>query len=488
MFSPPSDFEHYADSLALIEQKLRDVGADKAILKMLPKNANDKNQVYFASSFSSLYNNFDLTLAERGTSTSQTKDHSTPGSYIPEAVFNQFLWAKRDGSHIKAKNVKVIVYTQYPEARLSGFLTTENTMPQSLSIAYTKAHPESKRLLVLGRLPGGACVALVYLNVPETLAAEVAMLPGLEGSKVCKVLRIDLGYGEKLFSRLAEIVSRPLKGCRLDTFGNTLPFAGTQVCGYTLEHALDIAPNAGKDGDLYGIELKTHTQAKVTLFTPEPDFGLYADNFEEFMRKYGYDKGGELRVTGTHRANERCAKSKLTLKVREYHVANPDDPKSDWVRDGIGTRKPFPYNPVTSLTSKMNAVEVVLEDDCGFVAAGWSLERLMNNWGVKHNEVVYISASKTRNTNAAEVEQGFEYLVTFAPKVIWCRETSAEYLLKAIDNGVIYLDPAPKFVPGDASKNKRRAQWRVNDITKAIVALYDHIEVRDLTTAAKPVT
>lgn len=486
MYNPPSDFEHYADSLANIEQQLRAIGADKAILKMLPKNANDKNQVYFASSFSSLYNNFDLNLAERGASISLTKDHSTPGSYIPEAVFTQFSWMKRDGSLVKAKNVKVIVYTQYPEARLSGFLTVENTMPQSLSIAYTKANPECKRLLVLGRLPGGVCVALVYLDAPEALADEVAALPGLEGSKVCKVLKIEQGYGEKLFAQLAKIVSRPLKGCRLDAFGNTLAFTGTQVCGYTLEHALGIAPNAGKEGDLYGIELKTHTQVKVTLFTPEPDFGLYARCFETFMRKYGYKSGDDLRLTGIHRANVRCAKSGLTLKVREYHVADPGNPKSDWVRDETGERAPFEYDPSTSLTSKLNAIEVVLEDDAGNIAAGWSLERLMNNWGVKHNEVVYLSASKTGNTDMGEVAQGFAHSVMFAPKVIWCRETSAEQLLKAIKDGVIFLDPAPKFVPGDPSKNKRRAQWRVNNITEAVKVLYERVEVRDLAPAIVP--
>lgn len=275
MFFPPSDFEHYAESLAEITTQLRALGADRAILKVLPKNANDKNQIYFASSFSPLYNNFDLSLAERGGSTSQTKDHSVPGSNIPEAVFNQFAWVKRDVTRVKAKNVKVIVYTQYPEARLSGFLSVENTMPQSLSVAYTKANSESKRLLVLGRLPGGACVGMVYLDMPAGLLKEIAGLPRLEKSKVCTVLQIDQGGAEKLFGQLARVVSRPLNGCRLDTSGNTLPFTGTQVCGYTLEHALGIIPNAGKDGDIYGIELKTHTQVKATLFTPEPDFGLY---------------------------------------------------------------------------------------------------------------------------------------------------------------------------------------------------------------------
>ena len=487
MATYPSDFEHSASSLAEVQALLTKFGADRALIKLLPKNANDKNQIYWASSFSSLYNNFNLTLADRGTSASLTKDKSTPGTYIPEAVFESFDWVKRDHSRAKAKCVKVIVYTQYPEARLSGFLTVENTMPQSLSVEYTKANPESSRMLVLARLPGGACLGFVFVGVDATLAAEVSNLPGLDGSKVCKVLDWDLGLSEKLFSRLATIVSRPMKGCRLDVHGNTLPFSGTQVCGYTLESALDIVPNSDKCGDVDGIELKTHTQVKVTLFTPEPDFGLYAEprGFEQFMRKYGYEKDGEdgvkeWRVTGVHKAGKRSSKSGLTLEVREYHVADANNSKSDWVRNDDEGRTPFPYDPSTSLTSKLNAVEVVLIDDTGFVAAGWSLERLMNNWGVKHNEVVYVSATRTQNDDKDERAAGYEYKVTFAPRVHWCRDTSAEKLLEAIKTGVIFLDPAPKLVPSNSSKNKRRAQWRVNNIASAVEKLYERTEWRDL--------
>jgi hypothetical protein len=465
----PSEYEHSVQSVAELTAILHSLGADKALLKVLPKNANDKNQIYFSSSFSSLYNNFDLTMAERGVSTSLTKTKSAPGSYIPEAVFNTFSWVRRDKSLVKARNVKVIVYTQYPEARLSGFQTVQNNMPQSLSVSYMKDNPECTRLLVLGRLPGGACVGLVCLDLSPELLREVNSLPGLESSRVCKVLSIEQGASHALFKRLAALVSRPMKGCRLDVFGNTLKFTGTQVCGYTLEHALGIVPNAARDGDIDGIELKTHTQVKVTLFTPEPDFGLYTESFEAFMRRYGYVSGSDLRLTGVHRANVRCAKSGLTLKMRE------------WRQDDNGEMVAHPYDPSTSLTSKMGLVEVVLEDDEGFVAAGWSLERLMNNWGVKHNEVVYLSASKTDNLNEEEVAEGYAYQVTFAPRVMWCRGTSAEHLLRAISEGVIFLDPAPKFVPGDPSKNKRRAQWRVNDITKAVSFLYENVEVKNLT-------
>ncbi len=479
------DFEHQVNCVEELASKLGSHGIDKAILKILPRNANDKNQVYFASNYISLHSMFDLVLSERGSSTSLTKQASNAGSSIPEAVFTDFQWLKPDDSLIRAKNVKAIVYTQYPEARLSGFQTVNNTMPQSLSVGFTKEYPERKRLLVLGHAPSGACIALICLDVSGALEAEIRALNSFEGSKVCKLLTIEQGYSQKLFNQLAAIASRPLKGCRLDAYGNTLPFTGTQVCGYTLEHALGIKPNAGMDGDIYGIELKTHTQVKVTLFTPEPDFGLYADSFERFMSTYGYlsDGGNEVRVTGIHRAGVRCQKSGLTLQVREYRAIAREAGKPVWEQDENGSNKPFPYNPCTPLTPKMEGIEVVLIDDDGNIAAGWTLARLMNNWGAKHNEVVYISASKTDNTNADETAGGFAYSVVFEPKVIWCKETSAERLLKAIHDGVIYLDPAPKLVRTDTSKNKRRSQWRVNDITKAVHALYEHVEIRDLSSA-----
>ena len=481
MSTLPSEFEHNAASLNKLKSTLQELGADMAVFKALPKNANDKNQIYFSSSFSSLYNHFDLTIADRGSSQSETKARSDPGNMITEAVFNSFEWVKRDNSKVKAKNVKIIVYPQYPEARLSGFQTVENSMPASLSITYTKANPLVDRILVLGRLPGGACIGLIILDPSDSLKSEIEALPGLEGSKVCKLLKLTEDKTNKLQGKLSPLFSQPMKGCKLDSSGDTIPFTGTQVCGYTLEHALGIIPNSNKDGDLYGIELKTHTQLKVTLFTPEPDFGKYTESFEKFMVEYGYKSGEDWRLTGVHRANIRCAKSGLTLKVQEYRTKTLPGQKPAWILDIDGNRKAFPYDKKKSLTSKMGAVEVVLATDNGEIAAGWSLERLMNNWGVKHDEVVYISAKRALNKNVVEVNAGYKYLITFSPKVLWCNGTSAERLLEAIDSGLIFLDPAPKYAPYDVSKNKRRAQWRVNNISKAVSQLYESVESKDLT-------
>ncbi|WP_063904874.1 MvaI/BcnI family restriction endonuclease [Burkholderia ubonensis] len=462
-----SNLEHTAASLSEIVAFLQNLYLDTALLKVLPKNANDKNQIYIASDFGILYDLFALTFSERGESTS-TKDMPTSGRRIPEAAFDDFAWVSRDGTLVPAKRAKAIIYPQYPEARLSGFQTIENTIPPSLSVAFTKVAGDRKRLLVLGRTPEGACRAMVYVDVSADLERDIAALPSFERSKVCRRLSVDLGNTQKLEKLLSTVVGKPLRGCRLNASGQTLPFTGTQVCGYTLEHALNIVPNAEKNGDLFGIELKTHTQLKVTLFTPEPDLGLYAEDFAGFMTTYGYlDGDGNYRLTGVHKVNARSSKSGLTLKLREYRMED-----GQWVAG--------PYDPNTALTSKMDAVEVVLEDDNGFTAAGWSLERLMNSWGAKHNETVYIPALKANNPDPVESANGYEYVVTFAPKVMWCHKTSAEQMLKAIHDGVIFLDPAPKLHTSDPSKNKRRAQWRVNDITKAAPALYSHVEFRDL--------
>lgn len=93
----PLEFEHVATTIDEIKINLIAHGVDVALLKILPKNANDKNQIYIASDFGVLYDLFAMTLSERGESTS-TKDNPPPGRRIPEASFDDFAWVKRDGS------------------------------------------------------------------------------------------------------------------------------------------------------------------------------------------------------------------------------------------------------------------------------------------------------------------------------------------------------------------------------------------------------
>jgi hypothetical protein len=466
------EFEHDYKNISDIKSVLNEIGATMAVLKMLPKNANDKNQVYIASDLNILHPTFALTFQERGQSESITKRQSDPNKVIPEAVFDNFYWLTKDKKQVQAKGVKAILYAQYPEARLSGFQTIENSMPRSMSVEYTKQTDAPKRLLILAQLPGGTAVGLMLVAPSESLTTEVSELPSFNGSRVCKKLIIEQDGSTKLATILKDIIGKTFDGCRYDKHGNTIPFRGTQVCGYTLEHACEIIPNSNKNGDIFGIELKTHTQKKVTLFTPEPDFGDYRDDYPLFMKTNGYkDAQGNWRLTGVHKAGILSKKSGLTLKVRAKKYVKSS---KLWIETD--------YDPDSCSTAKMDYMDVVLLNSENHVTAGWSFERLMNCWGAKHNEVVYIPASKKENSNKVKHKEGFEFEVTFGQTVMWCKNTTADQLFKAIHEGIIFLDPAPKLHASDPSQNKRRSQWRVNDIAKAATTLYTEVLFRELTT------
>ena len=463
------EFNHldifHVPNMNYVSEVLRSKGCHVALIKKIPPNANDKNQVYFHPDFSLLNAYFDLDISERGLSNSTTKLRSKPGKAIPQAVFRQFYWCDNKQNLYQAKNCKAIVYTQYPESRLSGFITQSNEMPRSMSIDYVKRPDRLDRYLVLAARSDGAAIALMLVAPSAAFVSEFNNLDYSLNSKICKVLHfsdVSQTNSAKLETILRrEVAGKTLTGCRYDKTGTTIPFTGTQVHGYTLEHACGIRPNSDKNGDYLGIELKCFTRKKLTLFTPEPDGGLYKKSFKNFMTKYGYLKDDCYRFTGLHRAYVQNSKTGLTLKIYWWDKLS----KSEFIKKA--------YDPQVLLAKQMRELDVVLEDDMGNIAASWSLERLMGCWGAKHNEVVYVPAVKAPNSNVTELNEGYKFQISFSENVLWCRNTTAERLLQAIDNGLVYLDPAPKYSKDDPSLNKRRSQWRVNDIYKAAAFLYD---------------
>lgn len=61
-------------------------------------------------------------------------------------------------------------------------------------------------------------------------------------------------------------------------------------------------------------------------------------------------------------------------------------------------------------------MEVVLEDRQGKIAASWSIERLLNCWGAKHNEVVYVPATKLPNDEPNSLADGYTFKIEFQMK------------------------------------------------------------------------
>ena len=119
-------------------------------------------------------------------------------------------------------------------------------------------------------------------------------------------------------------------------------------------------------------------------------------------------------------------------------------------------------------------------DDGENIAASWSVERLLNNWGVKHNESVYVPAKVTDNDISHELDVGYTRRVTFGNQVLWCKKTSLERMIRSIASGVIFLDPAPKYDPDNPRNNKRRSQWRINNIYRDSQHLYEEVKEVDI--------
>jgi hypothetical protein len=457
------------DSLETIKIQLKKHGCTLALIKRLARNNNDKNQVYIHHDTSVLNSVFDLTFAEKEISFSVTKRSSKPGKPIARAIFNEFYWLSTQGVIEKARECKAITYHQYPETRLSGFQTENGNMPRSMSVEYTKSDDLKPRYLVLGATPTGRAIAVIVVDPAEQFVMEYSDLPKFHGSNICKYLEISHSFSgtEALRNLLAKkIANQSLKGCRFEKDGATIPFTGTQVHGYTLEHACGILPNSNHDGDIYGIELKCFTKAKLSLITTEADGGLYRENFSVFMKNYGYLNGEDYRFTGLHRAYVTNAKTNLTLKIICFPAKK-------------GQTEPLQqlYDPNTAFAKQMNGMQVILEHSNGDIAAAWSIEHLMNRWGAKHNEVVYVPAKVVTNNITEEVAAGYCKRVVFKNEVLWCFRSTVENLIKAIHDGIIYLDPAPKYNEHDPKKTKRRTQWRLNNIYQAATTLYERSSI-----------
>lgn len=456
-----------------VVQALKKHNCSLALVKRLTKNNNDKNQIYFHHDASILNSVFDMTFEERKASTSVTKTSSSPGKTIPQATFNEFYWLSADGVLEKAKQCKAITYHQYPETRLSGFQTVDGNMPRSMTIDYTKRTDSLPRYLVIGATPKGVAIAMMLVNPKTEFVKQFRELEGYQSSKICKLLVIQdeaIQYSKKLHQLLsAKVANRSLKGCRLDKNGKTVPFTSTQVHGYTLEHACGIRPNSDHDGDIYGIELKCFTSNKLSLITTEADGGLYNKSFSDFMKTYGYLKGDNYRLTTIHRAYIPNSKTGLTLKI----ICFPINKKHE-----IDEKRP--YNPTLQFAKQMNKMAIVLEDANENIAASWSIEHLMNRWGAKHNEVVYVPAKVVENDILEERDDGYLKRVVFGNEVLWCFRSTVENLIKAIHDGIIFLDPAPKYNENHPNRNKRRTQWRLNNIRNAAPILYEKSETIEI--------
>lgn len=428
-------------NLTSLKKAFASFDCTQIFIKELSENDNSKNQIYFGPSFAAL-NIFPNKGIE------PAKSNSNAIFYAPL----DFFWMNENGELNSAPNTRMILYPQYPEVRLSGFLKGVESAPSDLMTSR-----RAGRLLFLGVTSNSMIIA--YITDPDTpLAREFRSLKlspnaGVFSSLPCKIKGKD-NPKKIIISALKRIHNLGwIKSKRLLSGGGITECRSSNCGGYTLEAELGITPNGFSEPDYCGWEVKQHSVADftkyqssvITLMTPEPTGGFYHDaGVHEFLRKFGYkDKKGRkdrINFGGVHHANIQHSQTKLTLKLVGYD---------------------FPKNRIID---EQGGIALVTEEN--EIAALWAFSGLMRHWKRKHTQAVYVPSIMRKKPfqqyyygNIIRLGIGTDFLK----------------FLNAINLQKIYYDPGIKMEKASAGQQiKRRNQFRIK--SSDLIYLYDNHE------------
>lgn len=442
--------------LDIVRKMFRDNDVTEILFKILQPNDNSKNQVYLAADFSQLGK---LPSGEVTLHYSRSMKNGKQ-----EAVFRaplDFYWLDENSHPVSAPNAKLIYYPQYPEVRFSGFLQGCNSAPSSL-FSKEQRGQEPDRILLLGI---GNSTRIFGLALPpespaaqEILAAKPhdshGVLNLLPSSKETSVDGLKM-----LMQELCKIHHRGwIDSCRFNPDGILVPCNSSNCGGYTLEALLGIRPNGYSQPDFMGWEIKARQVAcvdnpgisTVTLFTPEPTLGIYAEKgIVDFIRNYGYldTKGRDDRINigGNYRIGK-AAHQRTGLRMELIGF----DPKTG------------KYNPDGS---------ILLIDKQARVAAGWTFVKLMDHWKKKHAHAAFVPS---------QANQGCVRQYRYGRKVLLGEGADFQLFLSAIQEGLIFYDPGIKLenISSGKPKSKRRSQFRVS--SKHLPLLYSGGRIIDI--------
>jgi len=442
--------------LATVFAMLQDNGAIETLYKILPKNANSKNQVYLASDLSQ------LGKIPSGEITAHTSISQKKGG--EEAVFRAALelyWLGPNGLPFLAPDAKLIFYPQYPEVRFSGFLQGCKDAPSTLLVKEKRGR-EADRILVLG-LGNGTKIFALTLPPESPAAKEIRATEPHDAYGALNILPMpgqEVGNGFlELMRELCGIHRRMwVPSTRLDPNGRLVSCNASNCNGNTLESLLGIRSNGFSQPDFKGWEVKARQvpnadkpgSSVVTLFTPEPTSGVYTDaGAAEFVRRYGYPdlqgRGDRINFGGIHRA-QKSAHVRTGLRL---------------VLDGFDTE--------TGKYLSNGAIQLL--DGKDNVAAAWSFAKLLDHWKVKHAHAAFIPAQQR-----VEPERQYRY----GRSILLGEGAEFGLLLNAVNEGKVYYDPGIKLEDASTSKpkTKKRSQFRV--VSKDLPALYVTSRVVDV--------
>lgn len=431
--------------------RLSELGATNVYVKLLANNDNVKQQIYFGGSFDAI-RIFPFTSLRHQPGTRRPTFH---------AKLN-FHWIDDEGRVDNAPGSKLILYPNYPEVRLSGFLrgcrTASAERLQPLSRSEREQRQGVPRALILGVTEDDRVIGYV---TPWGGQIADQVRDAVHSGRLPQVATVfhqwplvatPTEQRSQLIERLREVHETGwIDSFRLDGKGRRIAYKAQNGAGYTLEGLLGITPNGTSEPDLLGWELKAHSGAKVTLMTPEPTLGVYSASYVDFMKSYGHlrpDGSGRIDFAGVHRCNRRTERTGLTLVLEGF------DPAKDKFHDPAGG--------------------LHLYDDKGNLAAGWSFADLMAHWGRKHAKTAFVGYERDASGKIPRYR--------FAPIVTTAQGAPFLRYLQAFAAGTVIYDPGCNLKP-DSTKRSGWAQKKRNQIRiawKDLDAIYESVEDVDL--------
>jgi hypothetical protein len=433
-------------------------GCTSLLCKPLARNDNTKNQIYLGPDFSVLNVLPHENIVQEGV--------GDKGNL--KAKLNLF-WINEELKHSQAAGAQLILYPQYPEVRLSGFLRGCSTAPSSLMRSRSDGYAIPNRMLLIGvntsetklygfvsaehdRIFNELSVAIKSRN-PQGIFFDITdLLPSADSLSA-------------LVEKLQTIASRGwIRSKKLHADGSVMPCEALNCGGYTLEAELGIRPNSKSDPDFLGWEVKQHGVSRlddlptrllqkgkpITLMTPEPKGGLYIElGAEKFIRRFGYKdrtgRVGRLNFGGKYTCLKPYPLTGLMLRLDGFDLQS-----GKWLPDG--------------------QVALVASGETE-PAASWPFAELLDHWGRKHAKAVYVPSIVMREP---------ELRYQFGTYVRLGEGPDFTYFLKALALGIIFYDPGIKLeqAEGKWKPPKRRSQFRV--ISGDLPKLYKSMTVRAL--------
>ena len=430
---------------------------ERIFIKLLsPKQDNDKNQVYLGSSENGVFTLFPGTFSLSGLSPSDSvsKNKSRRGQPKPCMTLD-FYWINPESATVhQAKRTKLIEYPQYPEARMSGFLSGADWVPDAMR--RTSLHRYGARALALGSNRSGQTFGLVLLNGIDEVFSDLQRLPR---SSIQPEILYELSIKnqnktdkEQLLDELRAIVGEWHPSQIRRVGGQVTPFKGPAGAGNTLESLLEISANAKKEPDKYGFEIKSfRLGGKISLMTPTADRGYEGlHSFREFMDKYGWQSAKNperLVFNGIYRYLKPNSGNHLVLDIQGF-----DEALNAFSED---VSKIMPY-----------LAEARGED----AISGWSFQKLYESWSEKHAKACYVEY-ESRDYQGEGDAYDKEYRYT--GNIYLCEGTSIYRYLKAIVGQSVYYDPAHEIKPNKSPSV--RPQWRISATKKNFKNVLDEL-------------